>query len=483
MLRRILLSGLMGMIIAVSLLASYHTETSFAQDSNCADLSGHATRYNLDATLDWSRRKVAVRQTIVYRNTHPEPLTELVFHSEPHRLSRIETMRFHNAYDSAGRFLAPVTMEEMRLTVPLAEPVNVGCDAFVELVFDINLHELSDSNPLGWLAYTDKQINLAHWFPVIAPYNFNGNTGWYTTQRHYIGEQAVTDFADYEVNLTLENAPSHVVLVAPGSVNQINATQWHISHHGARDFGLSFSTIYQLNQQQVGQVSVELYSLATTYHGSVNQALQDATQALELYTEVYGDYPHDRLVIVEGDFPDGLELSGMAFVSTDWFVGWNGQQLHWLTIITVHEIAHQWFYAQVGNDQANEPYLDETLATYSELLFYEHYYPELVADWWQFRINNYNLGTDAVDSTVYGYTNWRPYINTVYFRGVMMLHENRLMIGEVAFFRWLADYYAQNNEQIATAEDFWQAMSPENYIATASIRTTYLTQPTVVADE
>ena len=480
-LKRIFLSFLVGVIVWLSMpLVEGHTAT--AQVSTCAELTGLATRYHLDTTLDWTRRKVAVRQTITYRNTHTEPLTELVLHSEPHRLSQVNTMTFYNAYDGEGTVLNSVTFDEMRMTVPLTNPVEVGCDAVVELVFDINLQELSNSNPLGWLAYTEKQINLAHWFPVIAPYDFGDTSGWYTAERHFIGEQAVTDLADYEVALHMENAPTNVVLVAPGTVTQVDAANWHIVHNGSRDLGLSFSTIYQLNQQQVGEVSVELYTFATTYRGSVTQALQDTTRALALYTEIYGAYPHDRLVIVEGDFADGLELSGMAFVGTDWFVGWNGNQMHWLTIITVHEVAHQWFYAQVANDQANDPYLDEALSTYSELLFFERYHPELVEEWWQFRIRQYNLGTDTVDSTVYDYTNWRPYINTIYFRGVMMLNEIQLTIGDQLFYRWLADYYEQNGAEIATPVSFWGAMSRFGYDSTADIRAKYLENPNILTN-
>jgi hypothetical protein len=33
--------------------------------------------------------------------------------------------------------------------------------------------------------------------------------------------------------------------------------------------------------------------------------------------------------------------------------------------LTRHEVAHQWFYSLVGNDQARDPVLDEGLATYA----------------------------------------------------------------------------------------------------------------------
>jgi aminopeptidase N len=49
--------------------------------------------------------------------------------------------------------------------------------------------------------------------------------------------------------------------------------------------------------------------------------------------------------------------------------------------MTPHELSHQWFYGFIGSNHALEPWLDEALATYAELLYYERYHPESV-DWW-----------------------------------------------------------------------------------------------------
>lgn len=435
------------------------------------------TRYDFDVTFNWSRRLVQVKQTVMYRNDSAGPLDELVFHSEPHRLSRVNTMTFYNAYAEDGAVLPGVTIDEMRMTVPLAQPVEPGCDAVVRLEYDINLSELSEQNPLGWLAYTQTQINIAHWFPVIALYEHETAGEWYTTERHYIGEQAVTEPADMHAIIRTENAPEDVVFVAPGQVTEIEPQEWEINFDGGRELGMSFSAIYTKTEQLVGDTTIEMYTLATTYRGSVTRAMEDAVQAFALYEELYGEYPWKRFVIAEGDFPDGLELSGMVFVSTDWFVGWNGNNIHWLSVITVHEVAHQWFYALIANDQSIHPYLDESLATYSEYLYFERYYPEMADEWWRFRLGPYNLGTDPVDATVHEYTNWRPYINTVYFRGVDMLHEIRGRIGDELFLRWLADYAKNNRERVASPLDFWGAMSRFSYDSTADIRTQFMRNP------
>lgn len=34
--------------------------------------------------------------------------------------------------------------------------------------------------------------------------------------------------------------------------------------------------------------------------------------------------------------------------------------------LVAHELAHQWFYSLVGNDQARDPWLDESLATWAQ---------------------------------------------------------------------------------------------------------------------
>jgi aminopeptidase N len=166
-------------------------------------------------------------------------------------------------------------------------------------------------------------------------------------------------------------------------------------------------------------------------------------------------------------------MSGMVFVSEAWFRIWNGTPNHWLTIITVHEVAHQWWYVRVANDQSNAPYLDESLATYSELLYFERYQPDLVEEWWNFRVFQYS--TDApVDSTVYEYTQWRPYINAVYLRGVKMLQAIRDVVGDEAFMAWLLDYSTINEGRIALPIDFWRSLPEAEYLEITEIRREYL---------
>jgi aminopeptidase N len=182
------------------------------------------------------------------------------------------------------------------------------------------------------------------------------------------------------------------------------------------------------------------------------------------------------MVVVQADFPDGMEFSGLVFVGGEYFRGFLGDPASYLTIITAHEVSHQWWYGKVGNDQALSPWLDEALATYSEYLFIEEYYPQLKEWWWWFRVDHLEP-EGYVDSTVYEFPTIRAYINAVYLRGVRMLHALRSDLGTEAFFDWLHHYADSGAGQVVTPELLWSLLTPEQWQLTSATRQVYLRQP------
>src|SRR5258708_33433412 len=103
----------------------------------------------------------------------------------------------------------------------------------------------------------------------------------------------------------------------------------------------------------------------------------------------------------------------------------------------------------------------------------EKYYPTLLPWWWGFRIKSY-APQGYVDSTIYDFQNLRSYLNAVYLRGALMLQELRTTLGDDAFFKWIRDYLHMRQGKIATTQDFWQALSPADYIKTGPVRAKYL---------
>lgn len=444
-------------------------------------------RYNVEAILYWVNRRIEVEQTTYYRNDFDFPLYELVFHVEPNRLESYGVMAMRGVFDANGTLMDSARLESTRLTVPLLSPLLPHCETRLRIVYLLQIPNNGDTvgARFGYLGYTWRQVNLGHWLPTIAHYDLASRT-WVTNQKYNIGEQTIPERADYQVMLTVQNAPEGLQVAAPGVVNQIETNQWRFNLSQARDFALSLSTEFGQVNSFVNGVSVEVFYFPATQPPNLNaaeQALKAAQEALVLYSDLFGAYPHERLVIVEGDFPDGMEFTGLVFVSEAWFSRWNGKTESWLTIITVHEVSHQWWYAMIANDQGMNPYLDETLATYSEHLYFEHYYPDSIPWWWELRIAPYET-PDTVDASIYEFTTVRPYINAVYLKGVRMMQAIRERIGDEAFMAWLQNYAALNRGGIVYPYNFWSSLSAEAYNATADIRLQFLkeTEPMAVSE-
>ncbi len=143
-----------------------------------------------------------------------------------------------------------------------------------------------------------------------------------------------------------------------------------------------------------------------------------------------------------------------------------------LTILTPHELSHQWFYSLIGNDQAKEPWLDEALATYNEVLYYQRYHPDLVQWWWDNRVSGF-APQGAVNSDIYIAGGYEAYRNAVYLHGAMFLQEIRDAVGDEAFFAALKDYAINNAYQIATSEDFFDSIAKFSTVNLESIRGQY----------
>lgn len=473
--------------------------TSRAIEMDCQATAGQPTaQHTVTADVDYGARHVDVRQRVRYINRGNEGLAEIVFNVEPNRIAgafTLESVEFMPdipvpAYELTGR----------RLVVELNQPLTPGCALEIGIRFRLIVPPVGQgiNGYPGYFGYTGRQFNLGHWLPTIAPRN---GGAWITHEVVAIGEQIVSDIADWIVTLNVSNAPESVMVAAPGELGQVDDNTWRFTLNSAREFSLSMSDQFNLAQRDANGVTVELYSfddaMVQTENGMVDsaaQALDTAAQSLAMYTDLFGEYPHNRFVVVQGDFPDGMELSGLVFVSGDWFRSYTGSPAGYLTIITAHEVAHQWWYARVGSDQANAPWLDEALATYSEYIYFEEYYPELKDWWWQFRVDTFvppDFTGATVDSSVYQFSSIREYINAVYLRGARMLDALRRDLGTDAFFDWIRRYAEAGAGRVVTPDLFWSLLSPsevaltqntrEAYLSTASVETT-VPEATAAAD-
>lgn len=442
------------------------------------------TQHIVSAKIDYAAHTVQARQTTLYTNRTGTDLNDLVLNVETnHWLEAFTLLGLLQRGPSDSTFTPQHSLTGRRLYIELDEPLRPDCAITLELAFTLVVPQMRGGVEAfdGYFGVSPRQINIGHWLPTVAS---RQNNEWVTRQSMFIGEQEVIEKADWDVTLEVENASDALKIAAPGEVETLGDNRWRYQFKNARDFALSLSESFNVTKMpsELG-VMVEMYSFpdaqVLTETGMVDGATHAANLALrslETYARLFGDYPYKRMVVVQGDFPDGMEFSGMVFVSTNWFTSYTGEPASFLTLITIHEIAHQWWYDRVGNDPAMTPWLDEALATYSEYVFFEQFYPSLKDWWWDFRVNSHSP-EGFVDSTIYEFTTIREYINAVYLRGVRMLHALRTDLGTEAFFDLLRKYADAGDGTIADANLFWSMMTPEQLERTQNTRSAFMRQP------
>lgn len=427
------------------------------------------TQYTLNAQFDYNRHYVFVEQTVTYTHASGEPLDHLLLVVDANRVWQAFNL-LSISWDD-GRPVESYQIENDRLSVSLPQPLSYLDSVAIRLTYELNLPAIpppSEATRPAPFGYTARQTNLVDWYPFLPPYR--EGEGWSANEAWFFGEHQVYEKADFEVTLEMISPPSTLV-VAASAPQQQDGDRYTFRHENARNFAMSISHFYQVFSEKVGSTTVSSYAFPyDVAPGEVT--LKDTVAAVELYNRLFGPYPHPQLSVVEADFLDGMEYDGLYFLSRGFYNIYDGTPQGYLTMIAVHETAHQWWYGLVANDQAFEPWLDEALCTYSELLFYEHTYPELVDWWWSYRVSFYQpLGW--VDGSIYAYNGFLSYRDSVYLRGAIFLHELRSAMGDEAFFAFLQDYVARFSHQIATGDDFFAVLAEHTSIDVLSIQEQY----------
>lgn len=416
-------------------------------------VSSPNTHYTLTAELDYNLHDLSVQEQIVYTNRTSEPIPELLLIVEPSRYPGTFQL---SELTLDEKLVANFIQDIGHLRIPLDQPLSPGDKLRLNLAYDLHLPSPDPSfygRPVPF-GYSERQTNLVDWYPFFPPYV--PGQGWLAHEASLWGEFLVYEVADYQVNLRLKDSRQDLT-VAASSPAQRDGDWYRYQHPEARNFVWSVSHQYQLSTAQVGAVTV--YGYAFSVHAQAGAAaLQATVEALDLYTKIYGPYPRQALSLVEADFLDGMEYDGLYFLSKGFYNIYTGTPAEYLWAIAAHETAHQWYYAQVGNDQALEPWLDEALCTYSERLYYEKVHPEALDWWWDYRVYYYEP-KGWVDGSVYNPEGYRAYRDAVYLNGALFLEDLRSLVGDQAFFAFLQAYVKRYAGKIATSDNFFTMLN------------------------
>ena len=341
------------------------------------------------------------------------------------------------------------------MRVPLQPALLPGQSAVLNMDFAVTVPQSLGSN-YGVLAYYEDVLTLAHAYPMIAVYD---DEGWNIKPPAQIGDVTYADASFYIVRII---APKNLTLVTSGSrvsFSETDQTQALIVASGpARDFYLAASPNYEEISQTIGEVTVRSYAPEGSRDGA-QMALDVATRAIEDFSAHYAPYPYTEFDIVATSTPAlGMEYPGIVAIASRIYAvddDFRGAPASLLEAVVAHEVGHQWFYNLVGDDQLDDPWLDEALTQFATLQYYtDEYGPNgangfrasLEARWANVGNADIPIGLPVADYEA------AQYSGIVYGRGPLFFVALKDIMGAEVFNRFLMDYTKTFSWDIATPE-------------------------------
>lgn len=296
-------------------------------------------------------------------------------------------------------------------------------------------------------------VNLANFYPILCVYD----GGWQECIYYNVGDPFYSDCASYDVELTLP--ASYTVAASANLVSERKTGEKKTCRYQAdrlRDFAFVLGEGLSVLTEQVDGATLSYY------YGEDEKAKEHFKlykDSFSYFSDTFGTCMYDSLSLVQTDFPfAGMEYGGLMMVS-------NALAEETLTYAIVHETAHEWWYEGVGNDQRNHAWMDEGLAEYSCVLFFENH------DYGFTREGVMTTSKKAIRSYVgiyaqlFGKTDTSAsrnlstfmseyeYANLIYNQGIVLFDGLRESIGDKRFLSGLSSYYASFVGKIAREED------------------------------
>ena len=305
--------------------------------------SAERPRYVVDVRV--TRPFRAVNGTVTVTFTPNRTTNRLVFRLWPNGpLQRSAGSRLDaGPVTMRGAPLPTIRPDPTTLVVRVRRTFEPGSHITVHLPWRLRLPSTHDDR----IARFRGGLRLGTFLPLLA---WDDRRGWLTDPpARILGESAATPAADFDLRV---HAPRGARVVATG--DPLGGGRFRA--HAVRDVALAVGP-FRIRTVTDRGIRLRVASIGLTAQRA-DVALAFARHALETLADRYGEYPwHSYTLVVPPDLsPSGIEYPMLSFIGKS----------NYARLLIDHETAHQWFYSLVGNDQARDPWLDETLATWAQ---------------------------------------------------------------------------------------------------------------------
>ncbi len=419
----------------------------------------------LDCNYSENNHTLAVKQTTTYHNHSDQYLTAVKFYL------------FANAYQKDARYPAVAKNEIARaypngfdagyvkvttphtilgetdntvLTVPLKQTLSPHQTVTIDLEYTIKIPHVKHR-----LGYTTNAVNLGNFYAIPVVYDNDWDIYPYSSN----GDPFYNEPYNFEVTF---NAPAGYIVATSGEAIGNNQYRGYL----LRDFAVVLSRDFKVISRAVGDTMVNYYYLNDTIP---EISLYTACNALAYFSNQFIDYPYATLSVVQTDFlHGGMEYGALVYIALD-----VTDQKQYQTVI-VHEIAHQWWYGLVGNNQNTTAWIDEGLAEYSTAVFFEDHpqYGKNLTGTAEENIKAIEMFESIMDEYQVpytrqmllgpvGYKSASEYTINTYARGMLLFYNITTMVGHVNLNHALSKFATDHCFQFGTTYDLASTLEAE----------------------
>lgn len=458
--RRILygVSFFSALILVISLIMQL-----FIEDSARATLATKDTsrpHYQITAKYDKDRNEVCGQITILLPKVRNEPQKEVYFHLYPNAFknwiytkeSKPTSPGYLNVSNvKVNHTAVKEVVQGTMMKIILPTPIINGQSANIQMNYTLHLpHGGTRLNQFKNTAF------LAQWYPMLV---VKDNEGWHKDPYTTVGDPFYTVMSDFDV--TFQIPRGYNVISTSDDSKQVwnrSTNEVKLRQDNVRDFAAVLTRDYKVVRGQSGDVQVNLWYVDGMEDVS-KPLLNAAVSGMSYFGQLFGKYPYHEVDVVLGE--TGYGIAGMEYPGLVTSVCKVPSRLGMTPAVNVvvHELAHQWWYGVVGNNQVKEPWLDEGLTTFSEFLYMQEKMKQDERELLKraaAKTNEIHQATGLTSGeSLYKYPD-EVYGLLVYIRPAAMMYNLMDKIGREKVLQIMRSYYQQYQFRVATSNDFFR---------------------------
>lgn len=453
-------------------------------DNHTPEVKPERSKY--DIVLDYNgKNKISAKMDFTYINNTEIAQKDLYFHLYPNMFLSKKHLPFYknqiprvfpqgvnfggikinNITTTEGKVTWSLEQKDQFLKISLPSPIKPKDISHLNIDYELIVPHANFR--FGYRQFGKGKItmSLGNWYPVLAVFE---DGKWILDHNWPFGDWTYSDIADYKVKFAV---PKDFTVAASGVLQdeyeEKEKKVFLYSSEKLRDFAACISNNYEIAEDFIDDVVIYSYFHPEDKNGGF-MALNVAKYALGIFNKHFGRYPYPELRIAEANYyPGGMEFPTLIMMNT---VRYKQPQLSNTSLerSVAHEVAHQWWYSVVGNNQIKEPWVDEGLTEFSTSLYFEKRYGLPGREAYHGRHVDTLRGlisksprkmTDALTE----FTDSTEYFAVVYTNGVLFFEDLRDKIGEDNLMEFLNSYYETFKFQNVRLADFKSFLKDKNY--------------------